>query len=187
MIQHKALVVLQFTIWIKEIHGSATPIHCFCKCVCQPPASIVIVVSPSKPGEGVGEAFGPLSASHFLCLCVCLCVCWPKPLSPYTSSWLLCVEACALSLFLALSPFLSLSLITVLLGWSQSYFWRFLLWKDYPPPPSLGLSVSHSHTHKHTAVKLIISNCISERQRTHACHWRHLDSSFKDSGGCTDQ
>lgn len=45
--------------------------------MCQPPASIVIVVSPSKPGEGVGEAFGPLvcfTLPLFVCVFVCVMV-----------------------------------------------------------------------------------------------------------------
>ncbi len=175
------------TTWLKNTWYT-TPIHCLCKCVCQPPASIVIVVSPSKPGEGVGEAFGPLSASHFLCLCVCLCVCWSRPLSPCTSSSLLCGWKHMLSLSFSVSFSLSNQcLIGLIPKTVDELFLEIPVMKRLFPLPSsvsltltLSLSLAHMHKHTHTAVKLIISNCISER--THACHWRHLDSGFKDSG-----
>lgn len=82
-----------------------------------------------------------LSASHFLCLCVCLCVC----AAPSLCLLALPLRHCVCARICSLSPSLSnptpCPLISVLLGWSPrpwiSYFWRFLLWKDYSLPSSV--------------------------------------------------
>lgn len=77
----------------------------------------------------------------------------------------LCLPTLPLHHCVCVCFFLSLSITSVLLGWSprlwMSYFWRFLLWKYSPL-----FCVTSSLPFIHTAVKHIISNCISERQMT---------------------
>lgn len=114
-----------------------TRIHCLCKaCVsgsclyCDHDQSI-----KAQRGYWQGACSSvSFTLPLFVCVCVCFCESQTKPLSPCTSSIPLCVCKHLLSLSLSLS----LPLISVLLGWSQrlwmNYFWRFLLWKDYPLP-----------------------------------------------------
>lgn len=66
---------------------------------------IVMAVSPSKPGEGVGEAFG-LLVCFTLPLFVCVFVCVPRRacLSSHFLSTIVCVQEYALSLPRSLTP-----------------------------------------------------------------------------------
>lgn len=72
--------------------------RCVCMCVCQPPASIVIVASPSKPGVGVGEAFGLLVCFTLpLFVCVFVCVLVQASVSLHFLLAIVCMEKYALS------------------------------------------------------------------------------------------
>lgn len=113
--------------------------------------SVCVSLLPLLWSWSVHQSPERVSARHLVrCLlhtsfvCVCVSVCAGPSLCLFTLPPRHCVYGSICCLLL----FLSLSLISVLLGWSprlyMSYFWRFLLWKDYPPSPfSLSLSLSH--------------------------------------------
>lgn len=123
--------------WKYKVLVACAEIHCLCQCVCMTSSCLYCdhgqsIKARRRYWQGI---WSTVCFTLPLFVCVFVWVLVQASVSSHFLPAIVCMEAYARSPFLSL--ILSLSLISISLGWSprlwMSYFWRFLLWKDHPP------------------------------------------------------